>query len=42
MIFLKILEKNQKNKLKKSTFKVYLAFNLYFLKIKKINEFDDY
>ena len=42
MRFLKILEKNQKNKLKKYTFKVCLAFNLYFLKIKKINEFADY
>lgn len=42
MRFLRIFKKAQKIKSKKLTFKVYLAFNLQFLKIEKFNNFDDF
>lgn len=42
MSFLRIFKKAQKIKSKKLTFKVYLAFNLQFLKIEKFNNFDDF
>lgn len=42
MRFLRIFKKTQKIKSKKLTFKVYLAFNLQFLKIEKFNNFDDF
>jgi hypothetical protein len=42
MRFLRIFKKAQKIKSKKLAFKVYLAFNLQFLKIEKFNNFDDF
>ena len=42
MRFLRIFKKAQKIKSKKLTFKVYLAFNLQFLKIEKFNNFGDF
>lgn len=42
MRFLRIFKKAQKIKSKKLTFKVYLAFNIQFLKIEKFNNFDDF
>ncbi len=42
MRFLRIFKKAQKIKSKKLIFKVYLAFNLQFLKIEKFNNFDDF
>lgn len=42
MRFLKIFKKAQKIKSKKLTFKVCLALNVNFLKIRKFNNFDDF
>lgn len=42
MRFLRIFKKVQKIKSEKLTFKVYLAFKVNFLKIRKFNNFDDF
>lgn len=42
MRFLRMFKKFHKIKSEKLTFKVCLAFNVNFLKIKKINNFDDF